>query len=479
MELGSARRAHGYLASALTIAADPSEKLELLVAAEAAAANAGMLDTAIEIGERIVAQAKQLGDDGTRRRGIANLGNVLLEGQQERAIGLLEEAIAEPGFATGDPGYLELATVLAKGEMRRLNLERSVELAERVLPIAAQAGDDALVLDLLITRGVAISGLDRTLESITVLTGALDVARRRGMPDAITRAATNLGFVLAPDDTRAAYAVSRAALDEASRFGIVWAIRYLLGNSVDGAIDVGDWDWALEAMAEREFLLVEPAERLWFGAYDTFIRELRGEDTGRRAQEVYESSRDVDDHQYRVLGGWALAAYNLVHDRHDEQIRLVDELVAVGPSGAETAVFGARSAIWHADLPAARRMRDAFANAQQGRRNGAFMSAIEAGVAALEGRMPDAQALYREAERALAELGLSPWLALVKIDRLATGSVPPSERARVADEARELLAALGAQGLIGRLDAIVAREPRAAAAAPAQPQEAAEIQPGA
>jgi hypothetical protein len=387
------------------------------------------------------------------------MADVLLEGHHERAFALLDEAIAEPGLTPDDPGYLELATTLAKCEMRRLNAARSVELAERVLPVAAAAGNDALVLDLLITRGVSLSALDRLTESITVLTGALEVARRHGMPDAITRAATNLGFVIAPDDTAAAYAVSRAGLDEATRFGIVWAIRYLLGNAVDGAIDVGDWDWALEAMADREALLVEPAERLWFGVYGTFIRELRGEDLGELAQELFESSRGIDDHQYRVLGGWALAAHNLVRDRHAEQIRLIDELVAVGPTGAEAAPFGARSAIWNGDLTVARRMRDAFSQAQMGRRNGAFLTTIDAGIAALEGRAADAAGLYREAERAFTELGLPVWRALVTMDRLATNSVPPSERTRVADEARQILTGLRAQGLIDRLEAILASPP--------------------
>jgi class 3 adenylate cyclase len=459
LELGSARRAHSYLVSALTIAAEPAEELELLVAARDAAYNAGMAEPAMELGERVIARATELDDDATRRRGIARMADVLLEGHHERAFALLDEAIAEPGLTPDDPGYLELATTLAKCEMRRLNAARSVELAERVLPVAAAAGNDALVLDLLITRGVSLSALDRLTESITVLTGALEVARRHGMPDAITRAATNLGFVIAPDDTAAAYAVSRAGLDEATRFGIVWAIRYLLGNAVDGAIDVGDWDWALEAMADREALLVEPAERLWFGVYGTFIRELRGEDLGELAQELFESSRGIDDHQYRVLGGWALAAHNLVRDRHAEQIRLIDELVAVGPTGAEAAPFGARSAIWNGDLTVARRMRDAFSQAQMGRRNGAFLTTIDAGIAALEGRAADAAGLYREAERAFTELGLPVWRALVTMDRLATNSVPPSERTRVADEARQILTGLRAQGLIDRLGAILASPP--------------------
>ena len=139
--------------------------------------------------------------------------------------------------------------MLAKAEMRAMNLARSIELADATLPVAPRSVDDPVVLDLLITRAVAISNFDRRLEAEVILTGALDVARRLGDPELINRAAVNLGYVLSTDDIARAFEVSRGAIEEAKRSGVMWNIRYILGNAVDSAIEVGEWDWAMDAMA--------------------------------------------------------------------------------------------------------------------------------------------------------------------------------------------------------------------------------------
>jgi hypothetical protein len=178
-ELGSLRRAHGYLSSALLMKSDPAEELELTVTARDTAADAGMAEVAVEHGERVLALAAELGDDASRRRGIAQIANVLIEGHQERAIAMLNEALAEPGLGAEDAGWVELITVLSKAEMRRVNGRRAVELADEALPVVARQGTDELLLDLLITRGVALTGIGRTMESVAILTGALEVAKRR------------------------------------------------------------------------------------------------------------------------------------------------------------------------------------------------------------------------------------------------------------------------------------------------------------
>ena len=46
---------------------------------------------------------------------------LLTEGQQQRALELLNATIAEPDFTPDTPGYIEVATILAKAEMRALN----------------------------------------------------------------------------------------------------------------------------------------------------------------------------------------------------------------------------------------------------------------------------------------------------------------------------------------------------------------------
>ena len=467
-DLGSHRLAHGYLESALRVASDPSDELELRVAARQAAGDAGMLDTALAHAERVVELARGLNDDEQRRRGVAALGNLLLEGHHQRALQVLTDAMNEPGLTPNDPGYIQVATILAKAEMRAQHDTRAVELADLALPGAEAAGEKGLVLDLVITRSVSLANLGRSTEAIATLTGALDLARRNSFPDAVSRASTNLGYALATDDPRRAFAVSREGLEDALSTGLVWGIRYLLGNAVDAALEVGEWDWALEQMSDRDFLFAEPAERLWFGTYVAIIKALRGEDVSVEAERLHAESRAFDDPQYRTYGPWSLVVSSFLADDYERVITLVDEVLKNGIAGVDAAFWGARPAIWRGDVATARRMRDAFEIAPPGRRTDALRATMDAGIAAIEGRPADARALYAGTTRAWRELGSTLWLAMTDLDLVITGAMEPEERDRAADEAREILTQLRAQPLLDRLEAARDRE-RAPRSAP-QPE---------
>jgi hypothetical protein len=455
-DLGSYRRALAYLESGLLVVTDPADELDLRSLALDAAARAGLLDVGIDHGERAVAIATTLGRDTERRLIVARLANALTEGQQQRARELLNATISEPGFTADAPGYIEVATMLAKAEMRSVNLERAIELADATLPLASRGADVRVVLDLLITRGVAISNFGRELEAEVILTGALDVARRLGDPDLTNRAAVNLGFVLATDDVARAFEISRGAIEEAKSSGVMRSIRYILGNAVDSAIEVGEWDWAMDAMAELDALFTEPAERLWFGAYSGVIRAYRGEDVEADASRLYADSRRFDDPQYLTMGAYALAVSALMRGRLDEVRRLSEE--AIGTlAGVDAAIFGARASIWSGDAATAGRLRDAFGRESAGARSIALVAAMDSGIAMLEGRRADARSHYFDAQHRFRELGTQLWLAMTDLDVVVTGAMEPEERRRAADEAREIFTRLRANALLGLLDAALAK----------------------
>ena len=71
-----------------------------------AASNAAQFDLAIAHGERSIELATSLGNHPERRLAIARLGDILLEGHQQRSIELLTKAIEEPGLNPDTPGYL-------------------------------------------------------------------------------------------------------------------------------------------------------------------------------------------------------------------------------------------------------------------------------------------------------------------------------------------------------------------------------------
>jgi hypothetical protein len=291
------------------------------------------------------------------------------------------------------------------------------------------------------------------------------------------RAAVNLGYALANDDVATAFDVSRAALEQALRDGHLFGIRYLLGNMVDSAIELGQWDWAMQETEDKDFLFAEPAEQLWFGTFRAVIRAYRGEEVRDEARRLYEESRGFDDPQFLTLGSYAAIVVALLDGTPAEVIRLAEEGLANGISGVDyAAMFGGRVALWHGDLVTAKRMRSAFEISSPGRRTDGMRAGMDAGIATLEGRMGDARALYAEAQRTFRELGTALFLGLVDLDIVVTGAMEPDERRRAADEAREIFSRLRAQALLDRLDAAMEEgTPSAPAAVKRAPSTAAEV----
>jgi tetratricopeptide (TPR) repeat protein len=469
-DLGSHRLAQGYLESALLVVNDPAEELELRTLASAAAASGGMMEAAVAHGGRVIELAAELGRDADRRRAVARQADILVEGHQAKALELLNAAMAEPGMAPGTPGYAEVATALAKLEMRLINDRRAVELADQVLPVAQQEGDDRLIIDLLITRGVSLSNLGRSTEAAVILTGAVDVARRLGLKDLYNRASVNLGYAIAQDDPQRAFEVSRSAIDDARRDGIVWGIRYIVGNAVDAAIELGEWDWAMQAMGEFDGLFTEAAERIWFGTFSGVIRALRGEDVEDEVRAVYREALGFDDHQYRAVGAYGAVVSAFVRSELDEVIRISEESVRDSVAGIDGGIYGARAAIWKGDVPTARGFRDRFAGSNDARRTVGMTATMDGGIAALEGRAADARSHFADAQRRWRELNCQYWLAMTDLDIVVTGAMETDERLTAADEARAILTRLGASALLELLDrAVVADAARSGSRPAASP----------
>ena len=465
-ELGSSRLAVGYYRTALAVTSDANEELELRVGARDAAAMAGMIEVAAEHGRRVVELAGHLGRDEVRVVGIATLADILLEGHQQQAHQLLDEALADPGMTPDTPGYVAIAAILAKTEMRMNNDPRAVELADEALRIAGPGDDEAMTLDLLTTRAVSLTNMRRTIEATAILTGVLERARRRGLPRVAGRAAINLSYSLAADDPATAFEVASGALEDAKRAGEVIGVRYLIGNAGGGAFSIGEWDWALDQIRELEGLLVEPTEVMWYEQIRGAIGAFRGQDVEEHARRFYEESRDVDDPQYRATGADLLTNIRFLQGRYGEVIRLADEMVDIGFAGMNGAIYGSMAAHLSENLPAARRYLEAFAAAPPGRINAAHGAMMEAGVATLEGRIDDARTLYTRARDLAREAGAQLELAVYGYLMALVPGLEPADRAPAAAEAREIFERLGATPMVERIDAALATQqvaPRAPA----------------
>ena len=466
--LGSPARALAYLQTAIDITADPADELELRTDAAHAAVGAGRLEGASTHLERAVELATAQGADGARRRAIAALAHVLTEGRQEQARRLLTEALAEPGLTAADDGYVDLAEAMASILMRSGNHAEAVRYCEQALPAAEERQLTQLTVELLITRGVSLSNVNRTIESLATLTGAMEIADRHNFPDSVFRAAINVAYAIEPEDPRAGLEAVRSALGRARRVGRRWAIRYLVGNASEAAIQIGDWDWALDQIRDASSEDDEAPERLWFGAMETQIAAARGVDVDERVAELRQLAAQFDDPQYLGLAAAAGISAGLASGRYRQVIDLVvshapvvQGVVDAGPPQAY------RAALRTGDAAVVRQQLETYASARKGRRTTADREAMEGGRAALEGRRSDARAHYLEALRLHRELDLSWLLAQTGLEATIAGAFDGPERQRVADEARVILERLGARPYLEELD----RALRSGAAGPARAPE--------
>ena len=451
-ELGSNRLAHGYLRMALTVTTEPAEELELQEQAADAAARAGMIDVAATHGERMIELATALGLEERRRRATAGLADTLLEGHQQRAHELLTAVMAEADFGPHSAAYGHVASILAKAEMRMLNDARAIELADSALPVASEHEKDEITLDLLITRGVSLSNIGRMVEALAILSGARHVANRANLPTVAGRAAINLSYAMANDDPAGAFEVARSAMLEAVEAGHVIAIRYLLGNATAAALEIGEWDWALERLDEYGPMLVEPGDSLWVEQMRAYFLACRGQDVSDVATRLYEESRTVDDPQYRVIGAEALLVHRLLARDFGGVMEIAEEMRMNGIAGAASAFYGVLAALRAGDANAARRFLTAHADAQPGTIRDMLAGMGEGGLAMLEGRPDDARQHYAAAQRLARDHGFRHWLAQIDLDIVRFRALTDADRRQAADEAREILTAVGATALLEDLD---------------------------
>ena len=143
--------------------------------------------------------------------------------------------MAEPGLTPDDDGYVEIAESLAKLFMRRSRFAEAVALAERALPAAESRGLTVLAVEMLTTRAVSLSNINRPIEAVSSLMGVIALADRHNLQDPLLRATINLGYALDPDDPEAAYRVSREGAAKARQWGQRFGLRYLVGNATSTA----------------------------------------------------------------------------------------------------------------------------------------------------------------------------------------------------------------------------------------------------
>ena len=449
--VGAADTALSYAEQALEVAAEAGDRLELEWEATLSAQVAGRFDVAKRHAERGIELARGVGDAYLRRQFVTRLGDLMSEGFIDEARAMLEVAIAEDGLTPETPGFAELASTLTKTYMRTDRDAAAVALADKALSVDEARFPADIRLDLIITRGVALANLGMVTEALVTLSGARELARRLGDTTAIQRSAINLAYAAETVDTAWSYQVSREGLELARRYGNRWGERYLLGNSIDGAIDTGDWEWGRAQLADAMDRELQPEEALWYNAYSARLGAVRGDDTDAFVARVDQVVGEFTDAQFDYLVAEMRLVVAFSAGRLEEVCALTDATVSIPVWGAQLAAYAARAALHLGDLERARRYTEAY-RSRPGNLTIAQQRTMEAGLATLEGRTEDARRLYQEALARWRD-GATRWKrTLCQLDIVMLGALDPAERQAAADEARSFLQEVGARPFLARLD---------------------------
>jgi class 3 adenylate cyclase len=454
--LHSPGQALSYLEHALTVTSDPLERAAVLERA-AAAANDG---ASFPVAERYWTEASDIyrahGDLSAVARIHAALGlGMALTGDLDRSIAMLTPVYEELSARVDDPGVVALTASLARAHaLKRQGWATAIELADRALVAAERLDLIDVVADAVITKGVGLGQSHRLREALIMLSGVMAMAEARGLVVADLRARINISQFALSDDPRLSFEVARVGIDRAQRLGLRTRETILAGNAFFAALFTGDWDWSIAKAPE-----VLREEPLRFGTTEVFgypvlMRAFRGETAGLAdaVAAMRASIEESTDPQYRQMMAWVEAAAALAEGR-------LEAVGAAVPADLDDPTYGSlayamvgHAALWMRDLDRAKKALASLDDLQiRGRLFDAGRRAVQAGVAALEGRPGEAAAGFAEAARHLRELGLTFPLALTDLDVVATLGAESGPGQAAADEGRDILGRLRADALLARL----------------------------
>jgi len=459
--LGSHAQAVAFLEHALSMTTDLPGQALLLERAGGSASLAADHEAAERYLMRAADIHRGLGDRSAAARTIAELGAAVLHGSRyDRALAILESGAAEFADLVGDPGTVALDGQLARAYLLTMNFRRAVEVADQVLEVAEHADLPAIVADTLLTRGSSLCGLGRGYEGIGAVRAGIDLAQANGLAATTRRGLHNLSAELIDSDFRGRFDAAQAALALAARLGDRVQYAHTLLNATMAAVQTGDWDWVRGKNETAMETAPEDVERAYLTMSRLMIGSLRGEDLAEEAGwlERFIGSSDESwreqNPEVRVSVAFGEGRLSDVYDAAMEHGQVHQ------PEDSFLCAYAAICALWERDRERAAAALAALDSTEaHGRVVDMNRRTIQAGLAALEGRMGDALSAFREALAGWRDLG-SPWRVALTAITMATLLEPTDPEVRAAaDAAREILVRLGAAPFIARLDAALAGSP--------------------
>ena len=457
--LGAHEQAVLSLDHAIALAADPAERAELLSRAATSAAAAG-LPRAVDLARDAVDAFRDAGDDSMVTEALALLGDVMLDASRvTEAVELLAataDEIEGRDPATWGAAEGHLFAVQARAEMRRDSLDAAIGAADRALVIAERRNLDKIAATALVNKATALSGAGRSREGTALLEGAIRIAERGGWMHLALRGRVNLAAALAQEDVVSAAEVDHGALDIAERIGDIAYYVISAGDSADRLMWIGErtgWEHAAQLIDKVLTLTTVPFDREGVLITRAAMEAMRGADTTdtiRLLDHAVSESRDPRSEPIpHLVRTWASFAAGRHEDAQVHALAAIDRDPYISLWATS---LGVRAAIAAGDAETIQRMLSAAESVPlAGRLATASRTRLRAILAAVEGRGPEAGALFVDALSGLDRLHSRVNWSITAL--LATIAVPddPSLRER-AVEARAIFDRIDARAMVALLD---------------------------
>ncbi|MFL5707966.1 MAG: AAA family ATPase [Chloroflexota bacterium] len=452
--LGSHEQAMTFLDQALQVTTDPGEQADLLIRTGEAASAAGRHTRAQEVLRDAIERKRETGDRLGAAAATAALGRAMLESfRTSDALAVLEPGAVEFEDLAESPGGIALRAQLARAYFFHGDSIEAMRVADLVLASSEREDLVALTADTLVTKGTSLAEVGRVLEGRGAIQAGIDIAERSSWPQISLRGRINMSYILALRDPRQALATAKAGFEDAQRLGIRPLQATLYQNAADSAIRVGEWDWAVGVVERLLVTELELEDRSSLMSVLLTIRALRGEVTDADIDAHEGALEGNADRQIGVGKLMPRIQADVAGGRWDDVESRCLELLSLDRLGGTAHLFlAARVAVWRRDAAALRRMIDRHEGLRvHGQAISIERMAMRSGLAALEGRTPDAHSGYRDVLEGWRDLGLDWDEAMTGLDMavlLASGE--PDVIAAVA-RAREILERLRAQPFLDRL----------------------------
>ncbi len=471
IELGSFAQAATFYDQARAITSDQADAADLLEQAGLAAYDGGLADLAHERLRAALDIRRRGSDDTAELRATISLTTSLTHNFKiDESLSLLEPAAARwaPVGAPLDTDRVALLAQLSRVWFFLNENERSILVADRALPAAERLDALALVADLLITRGSALANSGRYHEGQGAKRAGIRLADENGFTSASLRGRVNLG-ASEQGDPVSAYAISREALETATKLGRLGHARTLLMNASSNAIEVGDWDWALEGWVAELDRPTDDLGRILARWNLASVRTYRGDDVADEVHDLLAWAHESGDSSLVSSIGTLSAELALAEGRLTEACDLLMAAASVDSLNApdEFRQVGVIALIAE-DPERAAQALDAFvATGFHRRLFDLDIRLIRAGIAAQTVPTGSELRAFRETLEAYRDMGLPYRQVLGGAALAATFGTSDPAAADLIEEAEAIARRLGAKPMLRELDRLRARPAPAAGSATA------------